>query len=214
MDDGRRSSGRLEAASPFRPLGLLSLEELRGLVGELWMLLNRFAHGDARIERHSRGWLGPLGRHKTSGTRPPASTRRSRSARPPRASRSARPSSSTNRAWNSWSCRCRRSTRPSVEPSTWSRSSSSRERSQDGQGDSASNLSFRLKTPRRRPEQPFYADTWFRLQAVETFDRRAEFPAIDEPAYAAGVERVRYSLDRRGDRAVPRSRPSSLRGGD
>ena len=26
-----------------RPTGVLSLEELRGLVGELWLLLNRFA---------------------------------------------------------------------------------------------------------------------------------------------------------------------------
>lgn len=43
-----------------RPSGLLSMEELRGLVGELWLLVGEFCISrpmDAALE----GWLGPLG---------------------------------------------------------------------------------------------------------------------------------------------------------
>ncbi len=43
-----------------RPTGLLSMEELRGLVGEVWLLLNEFSVTrpmDAAVE----GWLGPMG---------------------------------------------------------------------------------------------------------------------------------------------------------
>ncbi|KQW47604.1 hypothetical protein ASC77_14265 [Nocardioides sp. Root1257] len=43
-----------------RPKGLLTMEELRGLVGELWLILNEFAASrptSAAIE----GWLGPMG---------------------------------------------------------------------------------------------------------------------------------------------------------
>lgn len=43
-----------------RAVGVLSMEELRGLVGELWLLLSEFANPrsmDAAVD----GWLGPLG---------------------------------------------------------------------------------------------------------------------------------------------------------
>lgn len=43
-----------------RPTGLLAIDELRGLIGELWMLLGDFNTArsmDAAVE----GWLGPLG---------------------------------------------------------------------------------------------------------------------------------------------------------
>ena len=44
----------------FRPVGVLSLDELRGLVGELWLVLNRFAP-TSNVEQAVMGWLGPLG---------------------------------------------------------------------------------------------------------------------------------------------------------
>lgn len=43
-----------------RPTGVMSMEELRGLVGELWLLLSEFSKNrgmDAALE----GWLGPMG---------------------------------------------------------------------------------------------------------------------------------------------------------
>ena len=46
-----------------RPAGVLTKEELRGLVGELWLLLNRFAM-QRPIDQAITGWLGPLGAHQ------------------------------------------------------------------------------------------------------------------------------------------------------
>lgn len=43
-----------------RPNGLLSMEELRGLIGELWMLLGYFSDGRS-LDAAVAGWLGPLG---------------------------------------------------------------------------------------------------------------------------------------------------------
>lgn len=43
-----------------RGTGLLSMEELRGLVGELWLLSNVFREGRS-VEAAVLGWLGPLG---------------------------------------------------------------------------------------------------------------------------------------------------------
>lgn len=43
-----------------RPTGLLTMEELRGLVGELWLILNEFS-GTRTVEAAIEGWLGPIG---------------------------------------------------------------------------------------------------------------------------------------------------------
>lgn len=43
-----------------RPTGLLSVEELRGLIGELWLLLWMFG-GQRSIDEAVEGWLGPMG---------------------------------------------------------------------------------------------------------------------------------------------------------
>lgn len=43
-----------------RPSGLLTMEELRGLVGELWLLLGEFS-ASRSMEAAVEGWLGPMG---------------------------------------------------------------------------------------------------------------------------------------------------------
>ena len=43
-----------------RPKDVMSMEELRGLVGELWLVLNWFTR-DRSLETALEGWLGPLG---------------------------------------------------------------------------------------------------------------------------------------------------------
>jgi len=43
-----------------RTSGLLTMEELRGLIGELWLVLGEFAK-DRSIEAALEGWLGPMG---------------------------------------------------------------------------------------------------------------------------------------------------------
>lgn len=46
-----------------RPAGVLTKEALRGLVGEVWLLLNRFSK-DRPIDEAIVGWLGPLNAHQ------------------------------------------------------------------------------------------------------------------------------------------------------
>jgi hypothetical protein len=65
-----------------RPTGLLGMEELRGLVGELWLLLGEFS-ASRSMEDAVEGWLGPSGSHRTSGTKIRAITKRSASGHPP-----------------------------------------------------------------------------------------------------------------------------------
>lgn len=43
-----------------RPTGLLTMEELRGLIGELWLLIGEFSK-ERSIEAALEGWLGPMG---------------------------------------------------------------------------------------------------------------------------------------------------------
>ena len=43
-----------------RPSGVLSMEELRGLIGELWLILYYFSK-DRSLDAAIEGWLGPLG---------------------------------------------------------------------------------------------------------------------------------------------------------
>lgn len=43
-----------------RPAGVLTMEELRGLVGELWLILNEFSTGRS-VAAAIEGWLGPMG---------------------------------------------------------------------------------------------------------------------------------------------------------
>lgn len=43
-----------------RPLGLLTMDELRGLIGELWLIDIEFS-AERTIEAAIEGWLGPLG---------------------------------------------------------------------------------------------------------------------------------------------------------
>ena len=46
-----------------RPLGVLTKEALRGLVGELWVLIHRFAQ-QRPMDEAIMGWLGPLNAHQ------------------------------------------------------------------------------------------------------------------------------------------------------
>jgi hypothetical protein len=57
-------------------------------------------------------------------------------------------------------------------------------------------LDFRLKRLGVDVAEPVYADTWFRVKALETFTIDEDFPAIRFSGLTPGIERVRYSLDR------------------
>ncbi|MEV6487090.1 PD-(D/E)XK motif protein [Actinoplanes sp. NPDC051633] len=179
-----------------RPPGLLSLEELRGLVGELWILLNRFTTIMTPADALA-GWLGPMGApqdfwyeasgyHETKSIGPSAPSIRISSAEQldqpdmellvlhvPQAGET--DSGATNliqlveRAENTLSAA----------------------------GAAAVDLHLRLKRLGVEIEMPYYADTWFTFTTLETFKIVPAFPAIRASELPAGVERVRYNLDRR-----------------
>jgi Putative PD-(D/E)XK family member, (DUF4420) len=179
-----------------RPLGLLSLDGLRGLVGELWTLMNRFASsmsaGDALA-----GWLGPLGApqdfwyeasgfHEAKAIGPSAPFIKVSSAEQldqpgmellvlhvPQVNES-EPGAINLIALVD-----------EVLAALVAESSSSAE------------LLMRLKRLGVDLDKAFYKETWFRVATVEAFRIWSDFPAIRSSELAPGIERVRFSLDRK-----------------
>jgi hypothetical protein len=179
-----------------RPPGLLSLEELRGLVGELWILLNRFTTVMTPADALA-GWLGPMGApqdfwYETSGYHE---------------TKSVGPSSPYIKISSA-----EQLDRPDMEllvlhvPQAVETDSGATnlvrlvdqaENTLSAAGTSAVDLHLRLKRLGVEIEMPYYTDTWFTFTTLETFTIVPDFPAIRASELPAGVERVRYSLDRR-----------------
>jgi len=179
-----------------RPPGLLSLEELRGLVGELWILLNRFTTVMTPVDALA-GWLGPMGapqdfwyetsgHHETKSIGPSAPSIKISSAEQldqpdmellvlhvPQAVETDRGATNLVRL---------------VDQTVNTLSAA---------GASAVDLHLRLKRLGVEIEMQYYTDTWFTFTTLETFRIVPAFPAIRASELPAGVERVRYSLDRR-----------------
>lgn len=179
-----------------RPPGLLSLEELRGLVGELWILLNRFATVMTPADALA-GWLGPLGApqdfwyeasgyHETKSIGPSSPYIKISSAEQldqpdmellvlhiPQAVET--DSGATNLV----------------------RLVDQAENTLSAAGGSTVDLHLRLNRLGVEIEMPYYTDTWFTFTTLETFRVVPVFPAIRAGELPAGVERVRYSLDRK-----------------
>ena len=86
-DDGTGPCGRrhrrVAPSSQGPPNGLLSMEELRGLVGELWLLSQRVQRKDDQSRLRSRAGSDRWVCHRTSGTPRMAFTRPRRSGRRP-----------------------------------------------------------------------------------------------------------------------------------
>jgi len=171
----------------------LTMEELRGLVGELWLILNRFAPAmdiDAAIE----GWQGPLGLpqdffYPTEGffeakSIGPSTTRlRISSAEQLDVDNlrllvliAAGTSESSAGATNL----------PSLLSQVRDQLSTS--------GASDVSLNLRLERLGVDVNHPFYRDTWFSLSRVSEYRVGPEFPAIRASLLQAGVEQVRYQL--------------------
>ena len=178
-----------------RPMGVLSLEELRGLIGELWLLLNRFAMV-MPITQAIAGWLGPLnapqdfwyeesGFHEAKSIGPTATHLRVNSAsqldepgmelivlQVPQVAETAT---------------------GAVNLLTLVGQATAALKAADA---SADDFELRLKRMGVDMSQPFYADNWFRTTVVETFVVTEDFPAIRQSNLPEGVVRVRYSLSR------------------
>lgn len=179
-----------------RPPGLLSVDELRGLVGELWTLLHRFAAsmpaGDALT-----GWLGPLGApqdfwyeasgfHEAKSIGPSSPFIKISSAEQldqpdmellvlhvPQVDESEPGAINLIALVDAVIAALTVESSPSVE------------------------LLMRLKRLGVDLDKSFYRETWFRVATVEEFRVKTDFPAIRASELLPGVERVRYSLDRK-----------------
>lgn len=177
-----------------RPSGLLTMEELRGLIGELWLVQNEFAasHG---IAGAIEGWLGPMGlpqdfwfedygycEAKAIG---PATTR-------------VRISSehqldedelvlSVIRIGNTDESGVGSVNLPVLV--TRVRGLLAEE------GEPADALDERLSRLGVDLAEPFYSDTWFVVSTVTNYDVNAAFPRIIASTLPTGVTRVTYQID-------------------
>lgn len=179
-----------------RPLGLMSLDELRGLVGEVWTLEHRFASSMPASDALA-GWLGPLGApqdfwyeasgfHEAKSIGPTAPFIKISSAQQldepdmelfvlhvPQVDES-EPGATNLIALVD-----------KVLASLAAESSPSEE------------LLMRLQRLGVDRDKAFYKETWFRVTTVELFRIGSDFPAIRSSELPAGIERVRYGLDRK-----------------
>lgn len=179
----------------LRGQGLLSLEELRGLVGELWLVINRFAKV-MPIDQVIAGWLGPLnapqdfwyessGFHEAKSIGPTSTRLKITSAHQldepgmellvvhvPQVAESEGGAVNLVGLVDVVSGRLAEA------------------------GNDTNELGLRIKRLGVDLEHPFYAETWFRVTAVETYQVSETFPAIRHSSLQDGIDRVRYSIDR------------------
>jgi hypothetical protein len=179
----------------FRPVGVLSLDELRGLVGELWLVLNRFAPTSS-VEQAVMGWLGPLGAPQDFWYE--ASGFHEAKAIGPTATRVKISSAHQLDESDMELLVLQVPQVVDTEPGAVSLVTlvSKVVAVPDNAASVSAELDLRMKRLGVDLNHPYYSETWFRVAAVETFTVSEEFPAIRQSLLSVGVDRVRYSLDR------------------
>lgn len=177
-----------------RPTGLLTMEELRGLIGELWMLLEEFSATrpmDAAVE----GWLGPMGLpqdfwypdtgyHEVKAIGPSTSTLRISSELQLDNSplelivlRVATTAEATSGAVNLPTL----VTRVSAQLAEL--------------GAPADPLEDRLQRLGVNLDESFYEETWFVVTDLQVLGVTSDFPAIRACLLDPAISRVTYQLD-------------------
>jgi len=177
-----------------RPSGVLSMEELRGLVGELWLMLHRFSL-ERSMDETVEGWLGPLGLpqdfwfagsgHSEAKSIGPATTRvKISSAHQLDAEdlellvlRAATTSEGTAGAVSLPTLVGR--IRTALDEETVA----------------AASFDSRLDRLSVNLDEAFYADTWFVVASVTDFAVTDEFPAIRSSGLAPGLGHVLYEIE-------------------
>lgn len=178
-----------------RPMGLLSLEELRGFVGEIWLMLNRFLP-ILGIDAAINGWLGPLsapqdfwypgsGFHEAKSIGPTATSIRI----------------SSEYQLDEPTMELVVMHVPQVVETELGATNLVLlvERVRTALADAGVRqdaLTLRLSQMGVDEDQPYYADMWFRVTTVEVFELNGLFPAVRQSALPSGVKRVRYSIER------------------
>lgn len=177
-----------------RPAGVLTMEELRGLVGELWLVLNWFTR-DRSLEAALEGWLGPLGLpqdfwyeqdgyHEAKCIGPSTTTVRISSAEqldPP----------------DMQLLVLRVATTDETQPGALNLPNLVR-RVHDAlteTGASEQPLRDRLEHLNVDLAESFYHDTWFVVATIHLHTVNEQFPSIRSSALPDGIEGVRYQID-------------------
>lgn len=175
-----------------RPLGLLGLDELRGLVGELWLVLNVFTESRP-IEQALVGWLGPMGspqdfwfedsgHHESKAIGPTATSLKISSA------------DQLDELMELIVL-----TVPNVAEGTTGSTSLVHlvglvRDALDERAVGHDELDLRLGRYGVDLEEPYYAETWFTVSAMDQFAVDDAFPAIRASTMPEGVHRVTYQI--------------------
>lgn len=178
-----------------RPSRRLSLEALRGLVGELWFLLHRQSAGTAFTDALD-GWLGPLGEPQDfwsaeRGFREVKSVGPSAPAVKISSAEQLDPEPMSLMVLEV----------PQVPEATAraetlvSLANAARDRL-DGENRKPDDLAFRLERLGVDLTDTWYAEQWFRVDSVAEFRVSGSFPRIPARELPLGVGKVRYQIAR------------------
>lgn len=177
-----------------RPTGLLTMEELRGLIGELWLLLGEFSAPRA-MDVAVEGWLGPLGLpqdfwypdtgyHEAKSIGPSTTTVRINSE-----------TQLDESPLELMVLRVANTGETSVGavnlPTLVARVGASLAEI----GASTDPLNERLMRLGVNVDEPFYRDTWFVVTHLLTYGVRPEFPAIRASQLDPAIGRVTYQVE-------------------
>jgi hypothetical protein len=179
-----------------RPQGLLTLEELRGLVGELWVALHRFGKM-MPMDEVIAGWLGPLnapqdfwyessGFYEVKSIGPSVSQLKISSAH-----------QLDERSMALLVLQVPQVTEADTGAFNLVTIVKEVRRALWASGNGTDDLDIKLRRMGVDLVNSHYGEIWFRVDVVETFDVTDDFPAIRHSALPAGVELVRYSVDRK-----------------
>lgn len=176
--------------------GVLSREALRGLVGELWVLLNRFAR-EMQMKDAVVGWVGPLGQHQDfwyegSGLHEVKSIGPTVSSIKISSEYQLDPTSDDLEL-----VVLRVADVLEGAPGAVSLVTLVQEiRSQLGSDETAQDLlNLRLRVMGVKLSEPYYSETWFLVASESRYDVPAEFPAIRASNLPQGARQVRYKIE-------------------
>lgn len=177
-----------------RASGVLSMEELRGLVGEMWLLLSRFS--DTRSMTSTiDGWLGPMGLpqdfwYAESGYHEaksigPATTKL-------KISSEYQLDAEELELLILFVGNCDERVPGALNlPTLVARVMAQLAAA----GDSDEAFQLRLQRLGVDASQAFYQDTWFVVERVSAYDAGGEFPAIRASSLSTGISRVTYQIE-------------------
>ena len=175
-----------------RPFGRLSLEALRGLIGELWLLLHVFTE-NRPIDQAIAGWLGPLGSpqdfvyeetgfHEAKAIGPQTTKIKISSAE------------QLDREVELIVLRIHEVPESTQGAVNLARLVGLVGDALDADAVDHGEFELRLKQLRVDLDDEYYTDRWFSIFSFEKYDTPAAFPAIRASDLPAGIQNVKYDI--------------------